>query len=33
MGLENAKVENDGQKLRSLENAGLENDGQSFSKL
>jgi len=33
MDLENAKVENDGQKLRSLENAGLENDGQSFSKL
>jgi len=33
MGLENARVENDGQKLRSLENAGLENDGQTFSKL
>ena len=27
MGLENARVENDGQKLRGLENAGLENDG------
>jgi len=33
MGLENATVENDGQKLRGLENAGLENDGQTFSKL
>jgi len=40
MGLENARVENDGQnfskllaKLRGLENAGLENDGQNFSKL
>ena len=33
MGLENARVENDGQKLRCLENAGLENDGQTFSKL
>ena len=33
MGLENARVENDGQKLRGLENAGLENDGQTFSKL
>ena len=39
MGLENARVENDGQhfsklgaKLRGLENAGLEN-GQNFSKL
>jgi len=29
----NARVENDGQKLRGLENAGLENDGQTFSKL
>ena len=29
MGLENARVENDGQKLRGLENAGLENDGQT----
>ena len=28
MGLENSRVENDGQKLR-----GLENDGQTFSKL
>jgi len=27
MGLENARVENDGQ-LRGLENAGLKNDGQ-----
>jgi len=33
MGLENARVENDGQKLRDLENAGLENDGKTFSKL
>ena len=35
MGLENARVENDEQKLRSLENAGLENDGQgqTFGKL
>jgi len=33
MGLENARVENDGQKLWGLENAGLENDGQTFSKL
>jgi len=33
MGLENARVKNDGQKLRGLENAGLENDGQTFSKL
>ena len=33
MGLENARVENDGQKLRGLENAGLENDGQIFSKM
>jgi len=33
MGLENATVENDSQKLRGLENAGLENDGQTFSKL
>ena len=33
MGLENARVENDGQKLRDLENAGLENDGQTFSKM
>jgi len=33
MGLENATVENDGQKLRGLENAGLENNGQTFSKL
>jgi len=32
MGLENATVENDRQKLRGLENAGLENDGQSFGK-
>jgi len=31
MGLENAKVENDGQKRRDLE--GLENDGQTLSKL
>ena len=30
---ENARPENDGQKLRGLENAGLENDGQNFSKL
>ena len=29
MGRENARVENDGQKLRGLENAGLENDGQT----
>ena len=29
MGLENARVENDGQKLRGLENAGLKNDGQT----
>ena len=33
MGLENARLENDGQKVRGLENAGLENDGQNFSKL
>ena len=33
MGLENAIVENDGQKLRGLENAGLEKDGQTLSKL
>jgi len=33
MGLESARVENDGQKLRGLENAGPENDGQTFSKL
>jgi len=33
MGLENARLENDGQKLWDLENAGLENDGQHFSKL
>jgi len=33
MGLEDARVENDGQKLRVLENTGLENDGQTFSKL
>jgi len=40
VGLENARVENDGQtfsklraQLRGLENAGLENDGQTFSKL
>jgi len=33
MGLENARLENDGQNLRGLENAGLENDGQHFSKL
>jgi len=33
MGLENARVENDGQKRRGLENTGLENDGQTFSKL
>jgi len=33
MGLENARVENDGQKLPGLENAGLENDRQTFSKL
>jgi len=33
MGLENARLENDGQKLWDLENAGLENDGQNFSKL
>jgi len=25
-GLENARLENDGQKLRGLENTGLEND-------
>jgi len=30
---ENARPENDGQKLRGLENAGMENDGQTFSKL
>jgi len=29
MGLENARVENDRQKLRGLENTGLENDGQT----
>ena len=33
MGQENARVENDGQKLRGLENAGLVNDGQTFSQL
>jgi len=33
MGLENARVENDGQKLQGLENGGLKNDGQTFSKL
>jgi len=33
MGLKNARLENDGQKLQGLENAGLENDGQNFSKL
>jgi len=33
VGRENARPENDGQKLRGLENAGLENDGQTFSKL
>jgi len=33
MGLENARLENGGQKVRGLENAGLENDGQNFSKL
>jgi len=33
MGLENARVENAGQKLRGLENVGLENDGQTLSKL
>jgi len=33
MGLENARVENDGQKLWGLENAGLEYDVQTFSKL
>ena len=33
MGLENARLENDGQKLRGLKNAGLENDGQNFSQL
>jgi len=33
MGLENARVETEGQKLQGLENAGLENDGQNFSKL
>jgi len=33
MGLENTRLENDGQKVRGLENAGLENDGQNFSKL
>ena len=39
-GLENARLENDGQnysnlrpKLRDLENAELENDGQTFSNL
>jgi len=32
MGLENARVENEGQKLQGLENAWLENDGQTFSK-
>jgi len=30
---ENARPENDGQKLRGLENARVENDGQTFSKL
>jgi len=29
MGLENARVENDGQKLRGLENAGLKSDGET----
>ena len=29
MGLENARVENDGQKLRGLENAELESDGET----
>ena len=29
MGLENTRVENDGQKLWGLENTGLENDGQT----
>ena len=29
MGLENARVENEGQKLRGLENVGLKNDGQT----
>ena len=33
MGVENARVENDAQKLWGLESAGLENDGQTFSKL
>ena len=33
IGLENARVDNDGQKLRGPENARLENDGQTFSKL
>jgi len=33
MGLENTRLENDGQKVRGLEDAGLENDGQNFSKL
>ena len=33
MGLENARVENDGQKLRDLENVGLKNDRKTFSKL
>jgi len=33
MGLENARLENDGQKLWGLENVGLENDGQNFSQL
>jgi len=31
MGLENARVENDGRILRGLENAGLENDGQKLA--
>jgi len=31
VGLENASVENDGQKLRGPESAGLENDGQLFT--
>jgi len=30
---ENARPENDVQKLRGLENAGLENDGRTFIKL
>ena len=31
--MENARVENDGPKLRGVENAGPENDVQTFSKL